>query len=282
MSTPIDQALTTFFEAWARELARSAEMFSGATVQVTLDPAGPASAVDDEAWYAAVLDRQATSRVWVGWSADAGPLLAGAGDDALAPVDDVVDQSLQAAVQVLARAAMPGLHHRREVTGAPPPDVAGTAHVRLAGTDGAMGWMRVCWDASLSQVCAMATPAIGDEAPSPPMIPAPAGGATGQAALPERFIGVDLPVAVVLGRARLRIRDVLKLTIGSLIELDTHPGELVDVCVHGTVVARGEVVSVHGNYGVRIQEVMDPHSRMALRERTKRTGIESPGRVPVS
>ena len=73
-----------------------------------------------------------------------------------------------------------------------------------------------------------------------------------------------VPVAVVLGRAKLQIRDVLKLTAGSLVELDRRAGDFVDIVVHNSVVARGEVVSVGGNYGVRIQEVISRSDRFAL------------------
>ena len=81
--------------------------------------------------------------------------------------------------------------------------------------------------------------------------PAAAGG-------PDGLHGIDLPVIVVLGRATLRISEVLKLTVGSVVELDTRVGDPVDICVQNVVVARGEVVSIRGNYGVRIVEVMRP------------------------
>ena len=80
----------------------------------------------------------------------------------------------------------------------------------------------------------------------------------------QRLMDLQLPLAVTLGRAVLPIHDILKLTSGSLIELDRNVGEYVDLTVHGTVVARGEIVSVKGNYGVRIKEIMSRQDRLAL------------------
>jgi flagellar motor switch protein FliN/FliY len=83
----------------------------------------------------------------------------------------------------------------------------------------------------------------------------------------ERLMDLELPLSIALGRSILPIRDVLKLTSGSLIELDRKIGESVDLVVHGTTVARGEVVSVKGNYGVRIKEIISRKDRLALHGR---------------
>lgn len=53
----------------------------------------------------------------------------------------------------------------------------------------------------------------------------------------------------------MQIREVLKLTAGSLVELDHRTGEPVEIVGHNAAVARGEVVSAGGNYGVRIQDL---------------------------
>jgi flagellar motor switch protein FliN len=90
-----------------------------------------------------------------------------------------------------------------------------------------------------------------------------ASAASSEPAIFERFAGVELPVSVVLGRATLKVRDVLKLAVGSLIELDTRTTDPVDVCVHDGVVARGEVVSIKGNYGIRILEVTSQRERLS-------------------
>ncbi|HEX4169831.1 MAG TPA: FliM/FliN family flagellar motor switch protein [Bryobacteraceae bacterium] len=81
----------------------------------------------------------------------------------------------------------------------------------------------------------------------------------------RRLLDLELPLAVLLGRAVMPIQEVLKLTSGSLIELDRSVSDLVDLLVHGTVVARGEIVSLRGNYAVRIKEIISREDRFSLR-----------------
>ncbi len=80
----------------------------------------------------------------------------------------------------------------------------------------------------------------------------------------ERLMNLELPLSVALGRAVMPIRDVLRVTSGSMIELDRTVDDYVELIVHGTVVARGEVVSVKGNYGVRIKEIISRNDRLTL------------------
>ena len=76
------------------------------------------------------------------------------------------------------------------------------------------------------------------------------------------LMGVELPVSVSFGRVQLPLKDVLKLTAGSIIELNRTVDEPVEVIVNNCVVARGEVVVVEGNYGVRIHQIMTRQERM--------------------
>jgi len=79
----------------------------------------------------------------------------------------------------------------------------------------------------------------------------------------DQFLNLDLPLSVVLGRSVLQIGEVLKLTSGSVVELDSTVLDRVEVIVHGKLVARGEVVSVKGNYGVRITDIIADKSAWA-------------------
>jgi len=76
------------------------------------------------------------------------------------------------------------------------------------------------------------------------------------------LMGVELAVSVSFGRVQLPLRDVLKLTAGSIIELNRTVDEPVEVIVNNCVVARGEVVVVGGNYGVRIDHIMSRQERL--------------------
>lgn len=76
------------------------------------------------------------------------------------------------------------------------------------------------------------------------------------------LLDVELPVSVSFGRAQVPLKDVIKLTTGSIVELNRSIAEPVEVIVNNCVIARGEVVVVEGNFGVRIQEVISQKERL--------------------
>lgn len=92
---------------------------------------------------------------------------------------------------------------------------------------------------------------------------APAGTAAGSVtALPPRrgiemLHGVDMEVTVELGRTRMTVRDLLALTPGAVLELDRAAGSPADLLVNGRLIARGEVVVVDEDFGLRVTEIID-------------------------
>ena len=78
----------------------------------------------------------------------------------------------------------------------------------------------------------------------------------------ELIQNVAVNISVEVGRSSLRIRDLLRLGQGSVVELDRVAGEPLDVCVNNTVIARGEVVLVNERYGIRLTQVVDPEDRV--------------------
>jgi flagellar motor switch protein FliN len=78
----------------------------------------------------------------------------------------------------------------------------------------------------------------------------------------DLLMDVDLPVSVSFGRTQLPIKDILKLTTGSIVELNRSVTEPVEVIVNNCIVARGEVVVIEGNYGVRIQQIISRQDRL--------------------
>ncbi|MFZ5650401.1 MAG: flagellar motor switch phosphatase FliY [Bacillota bacterium] len=78
----------------------------------------------------------------------------------------------------------------------------------------------------------------------------------------ELLLDVPLKVSVVLGRTKRPIKEVLSLTPGAIVELDSLVDEPVEVLVNGTLVARGEVVVVNENFGVRITNILSPEDRL--------------------
>jgi flagellar motor switch protein FliN/FliY len=78
----------------------------------------------------------------------------------------------------------------------------------------------------------------------------------------DLLLDVELPVSVSFGRAQLPLKDVIKLTTGSIVELNRSISEPVEVIVNNCVIARGEVVVVEGNYGVRIDHIISRQERL--------------------
>jgi flagellar motor switch protein FliN/FliY len=78
----------------------------------------------------------------------------------------------------------------------------------------------------------------------------------------DLLLDVELPVSVSFGRAQVALKDLIKLTTGSIVELNRSISEPVEVIVNNCVIARGEVVVVEGNFGVRIQQVVSRQERL--------------------
>jgi len=76
------------------------------------------------------------------------------------------------------------------------------------------------------------------------------------------LLDIELPVTIRFGSVEMTLGDVMGLDAGSLVEFDRAPEEPVEVLVNGRVVARGEMVMVQGNYGVRIAEISSRCERL--------------------
>ena len=72
---------------------------------------------------------------------------------------------------------------------------------------------------------------------------------------------VDVKLTVEIGSAELTLRELLALGESSVIELDRQANELLDVFVNGTLIGRGEVVTVGERFGVRMTELVNPDKR---------------------
>jgi flagellar motor switch protein FliN/FliY len=85
------------------------------------------------------------------------------------------------------------------------------------------------------------------------------------ASMPQNIgliMDVPLDVSVELGKTQKTIKEVLELSQGSIIQLDKMAGEPVDLLVNGKLVAKGEVVVIDENYGIRITAIISPMDRM--------------------
>jgi flagellar motor switch protein FliN/FliY len=70
-----------------------------------------------------------------------------------------------------------------------------------------------------------------------------------------------MEVTAELGRTRMSVRELLSLTPGAVIELDRAAGGPADLLVNGRLIARGEVVVIDENFGIRITEIVGPSDR---------------------
>lgn len=78
----------------------------------------------------------------------------------------------------------------------------------------------------------------------------------------DLLLGVDLNLTLRFGQCIMSLRELLDLNSGSVIELDREVNEPADLLLGDKLIARGEVVIVDGNYGIRVTEVADPRQRL--------------------
>ena len=78
----------------------------------------------------------------------------------------------------------------------------------------------------------------------------------------EVLQNISVTLTVEVGRAQIKIRDLMRLTQGSVVELDHIAGEPLDLLVNNTIVAQGEVVLVNERYGIRLTRVAPASERM--------------------
>jgi len=88
-------------------------------------------------------------------------------------------------------------------------------------------------------------------------------GSTGNKAL-DLLMDIELPIVIELGRSQMSLKRILELGPGAIVEMDRLAGEPVDILINGKVVARGEVVVVDENFGVRILSLVSPEERLKL------------------
>jgi flagellar motor switch protein FliN/FliY len=79
---------------------------------------------------------------------------------------------------------------------------------------------------------------------------------------PDVLHNIPVTVSVEVGRTSIKIRDLMRLTQGSVVELDRLAGEPLDLLVNNTLIAQGEIVLVNERYGVRLTSVVPAAERI--------------------
>jgi flagellar motor switch protein FliN/FliY len=245
---------------------------------MTSGPSVAAPAAVDEALAAAAEAASAVLPAEAGWSGqtpapgDAAPAAPGPGAQAVAATLPGLGRLVLAVAAPLAAhlpdGLRPALTAAAAAFGVPAPALADYGAVDVAALspepgEQALGLLLLDGEvhkATLAFVAPVAapTPAVAEHEFA--SLPAPAGGGQRSSAAAggpiELLHEVEMGVTVELGRTRMLVRDILELSPGSVIELDRAAGAPIDVLVNGTLIARGEVVVIDEEFGIRITEVI--------------------------
>ncbi len=81
---------------------------------------------------------------------------------------------------------------------------------------------------------------------------------------PEVLQNIVVNLSIEVGRAQIKIKDLMRLTQGSVVELDRIAGDPLDLLVNNSVVAQGEIVLVNDRYGVRLTRVVPSSERLKM------------------
>jgi len=81
---------------------------------------------------------------------------------------------------------------------------------------------------------------------------------------PEVLQNISVNLSIEVGRTSIKIKDLMRLTQGSVVELDRIAGEPLDLLVNNSIVAQGEIVLVNDRYGVRLTRVVPSSERLKM------------------
>jgi flagellar motor switch protein FliN len=180
------------------------------------------------------------------------------------PADDIVTDSLQEMAQQVASAVSVKFGPDIKV------GVTGTV-ASLAAAPGGSEWSTIVLGDLRTRVAVwheldvVRRPAAPVAPPAEPLAQVAARQAVGAPQTPgnlELILDIELPLWVRFGETAMTLQALTKLGPGTTLDLERSPDDPVDVMVNNTVIARGEVVVVAGNYGVRVTEVVSTTDRI--------------------
>ena len=136
------------------------------------------------------------------------------------------------------------------------PESEPAAEADLAAAEAEIAETRAIADADLGE---LGGPLVGDtmwDAPDGPVAPRQPSTAL------DPVLEVPVSLVVELGRTRMTIGETLRIGRGSIVSLDKDAGEPADLLVNGQLIARGEVVAIDEEFGLRVTEVVSPERRL--------------------
>lgn len=255
-------------EQWVAQLGPAIGSMTGALAEaVRLDSAGPVGPGESDLTWLQPVNTAPNSALWAAfsepvWSGLGRQVLQAAGLESSDEAEirgtalEILQQSLSPLSSAIgSRLGREAIFENGRQTAQIEENLSWQAvEIRIGGQVLGKAWLA----ANASLLASLSTreetePARGRPAVSPTKKPAPT---------MDLLLEVELPVGVSFGRAQMRLKDAVKLTTGSIVELNRSITEPVEVLVNNCVIARGEVVVVEGNYGVRIQQIVSREERL--------------------
>ncbi len=263
---------------WAAQLRQVMESMTGEACPVTYAPHELSAAEIDPNqnelnWWEQPFSSGPDAAAWIGaadrsWEEIGNRVLKSAGvedgdrETVKSTYLEIINQALGGMAGLLSKRA------RRETScvegrSAPPPSPAKLQSYSFEIQLGDQAWpVLAAFSKSLEQMPETEPEPSEPKAMLPPASPPPPAENDAKAHPIDLLLDVELPVSVSFGRAQLALKDVIKLTTGSIVELNRSISEPVEVIVNNCVIARGEVVVVEGNFGVRIRQVISRQERL--------------------
>lgn len=266
-STPSpDVDARPYMQVWAESMAQVLGQIASAPFAVEYPPTAPAEAPpaqESDLWVtvtaAGALRGEMSLRIPRTSVLGAAQLFLGEAQDAASEFkpdyQEAAEELLRQIAGHVATALKPGWGEvqLRMESGAPPSWSPG-ASGWLASASGTVFPLRLEWQLSAALHAALVAAA---HPPESKPVESQGEDAVGQGNL-DLLMDVELEVTLRFGERSMLLRDILELGEGSVVELDRQVEEPVDLLLDGKLIARGEVVVVDGNYGLRIQEMLTP------------------------
>jgi flagellar motor switch protein FliN/FliY len=250
-------------ERWIEEFGRAVEMFTGEKPVLTAAGAPSelsAALISSQTWWKQTAEGEGSFGIWEGATEPLWTAL-GEGAEGQTTFFEMLSQANQGTAAVLSAGFPIPLRCQDGIMEAPKLSLNVEAiQIKVTFRDAEAGMIILLVEKSAFSILA---PDEAEVETGPGLQPT---ATVTSPVMLSRLMDLQLPVSILLGRATITVKDALKLMSGSVIELDRQVGDYVDVMVQGTIVARGEIVSVKGNYGVRIKEVISRQDRIRLHE----------------
>jgi flagellar motor switch protein FliN/FliY len=264
---PPDAEARPFIQVWAESLASVLGQIAGAPFAMECRTEAPAETQPGRETdlrvvmvAAGALRGEMSLRLARPYALGVAQLFLGEPQDAAAEFKPDYQESVEELLRQVAGHAATALKPRwgevqlRLESGATAPSWSTGASGWLASGGGAVCALRMEWQLSAALNAALAAasrPAESKPAETPPSSTAGEGNL-------DLLMDVELEVTLRFGERSMLLRDILELGEGSVVELDRQVEEPVDLLLDGKLIARGEVVVVDGNYGLRVREMLTP------------------------